>query len=86
MESGVIPTAEKLGADYYNPPDAPLSEWMGSNRQWINDRMDEGCTVYDCGTAPSRANCPDPTSLYYEMERKAIAKRGDPPTSVSGSG
>jgi len=34
MEGRVIPTAEGLGADYYNPPDTPPSEWMENNRQW----------------------------------------------------
>ena len=84
MEGRVIPTAKKLGAEYYNPPDAPPSEWMENNRQWINDRMDEGCTIYDCGAAPGRANYPDPTSPYYQMERDEIAKRGYPTIPIHG--
>jgi RHS repeat-associated protein len=78
MQGRVIPTAERLGADYYDPPEAPPSEWMENNRQWINDRMDEGCTIYDCGPAPGRANYPNPTSEYYQMELNEIAKRGYP--------
>jgi hypothetical protein len=84
MEGRVIPTAEKLGADYYRPPDAPPSEWMENNRQWINDRMDEDCTIYDCGSAPGRANYPGPTSPYYGMELGEIAGRGYPTTLVGG--
>ena len=84
MEGRVIPTAERLGADYYNPLDAPPSEWMENNRQWINDRMDEGCTIYDCGAAPGRVNYPDPTSPYYQMELDEIAKRGYPTIPVQG--
>jgi RHS repeat-associated protein len=78
MQGRVIPTAERIGADYYDPPEAPPSEWMENNRQWINDRMDEVCTIYDCGPAPGRANYPGPTSEYYQMELNEIAKRGYP--------
>jgi hypothetical protein len=82
MEGRVIPTANRLGADYYNSPEAPPEEWMENNRQWINDRMDEGCTIYDCGAAPGRANYPDPTSPYYKMELGEIGNRGYPTTPV----
>jgi hypothetical protein len=84
MEGRVIPTADRLGADYYNPPDAPPSEWMENNRQWINDRMDEGCTNLRLRAAPGRVNYPDPTSPYYQMELDEIAKRGYPTTPVEG--
>ena len=30
--------------------------------------MEDGCTVYDCGPAPGRANFPGPTSPYCKME------------------
>jgi hypothetical protein len=40
--------------------------------------MDEGCTIYDCGPVPGRANYPNPTSEYYQMELNEIAKRGYP--------
>jgi hypothetical protein len=40
--------------------------------------MDEGCTIYDCGPAPGRANYPNPTSEYYQMELNEIDKRGYP--------
>jgi hypothetical protein len=76
MQGRVMPIARRIGADYYSPPEAPPSEWMENNRQWINDRMDEGCTIYDCGAAPGRANYPGPTSEYYKMELSEIAKRG----------
>jgi hypothetical protein len=60
MQGRVIPTAERLGADYYDPPKAPPSEWMDNNRQWINDRMDEGCTIYDCGSRARQGKLPWP--------------------------
>ena len=77
MEDRVIPFAKKNGADWYKPdPNAPPSQWMENNRQWINDRMDEGCRILDCGPAPGRANFPGPTSPYYQMELDEIFKRG----------
>ncbi|MEX0847229.1 MAG: RHS repeat-associated core domain-containing protein, partial [Ilumatobacteraceae bacterium] len=78
MEGRVIPKARELGADYYDPPVAPRNQWMENNRQWINDRMDGGCTLYNCGPAPGRANYPNPTSPYYQMELDEIAKRNYP--------
>jgi RHS repeat-associated protein len=75
MEGRVIPTAQKLGADWYQPADAPPEQWMENNRRWINDRMEEGCTIIDCGPAPGRANFPDATSPYYQMELNEIAAR-----------
>jgi hypothetical protein len=83
MEGRVIPKANELGADYYDPPAAPRDQWMENNRKWINDRMDEGCTIYDCGPAPGRANYPSPTSPYYQMELDEIAKRSYPVIKVS---
>ena len=67
MAGRVIPEAKRLGADYYDPPNMPPDQWMDANRKWINDRMDEGCTIINCGPAPGRANYPDPTSPYYQM-------------------
>jgi RHS repeat-associated protein len=78
MAGRVIPEAKRLGADYYDPPKAPPEQWMENNRKWINDRMDEGCTIINCGPAPGRANYPNPTSPYYQMELDEIAKRGYP--------
>jgi hypothetical protein len=78
MEGRVIPQAKRLGAEHYDPPDLPRSQWMEHNRQWIRDRMDEGCTIIDCGSAPGRAKYPKPTSPYYEMELREIAKRKYP--------
>jgi hypothetical protein len=78
MEGRVIPTARRIGADYYDPPPAPRDRWMPNNRAWINDRMDEGCLIYNCGPAPGRANYPNPTSEYYMMQLDEIAKRDYP--------
>ncbi len=82
MEGRVIPTARRLGAEHYTPPEAAPEEWMENNRKWINKRMDEGCTIYDCGPAHGRANYPEPTSPYYKMELGEIGKRGYPTTHV----
>jgi hypothetical protein len=79
MEGRVIPFAQRNGADWYKPaPDAPQTMWMENNRRWINDRMDEGCRILDCGAAPGRPNHPRATSPYYQMELDEIAKRGYP--------
>ena len=80
MAGRVIPEAKRLGADYYDPPNLPPDQWMDANRKWINDRMDEGCTIINCGPAPGRANYPDPTSPYYQMELDEIARRNYPTT------
>jgi hypothetical protein len=48
---------------------------MPDNRRWINDRMDEGCTIFDGGAATGCANFPNPTSRFYRMERDEIARR-----------
>jgi hypothetical protein len=85
MEGRVIPTAERLGADYYDPPEAPPSEWMDKNREWINERMDEGCTIYDCGASPDQVGYPEPTSPYYRMELDEIAKRGYPTIPIEAA-
>ncbi len=52
MAGRVIPEAKRLGADYHDPPNMPPDQWMDANRKWINDRMDEGCTIINCGPAP----------------------------------
>ncbi|MDO1530470.1 RHS repeat-associated core domain-containing protein [Fulvimonas sp. R45] len=76
MADRVIPAAEANGASYYNPPEAPPEQWMQNNRDWINQKMDEGCTILDCGAAPGRTNYPNPTSPYYQMELDQIMSRG----------
>lgn len=77
MTNRVEPFAQRVGADTYKAdPTAPPDQWMSNNRQWINDRMDEGCRILDCGPAPGRTNYPGPTSEYYQMELNEIDKRG----------
>jgi len=51
---------------------------MQNNKDWINQKMDEGCTILDCGAAPGRANFPNATSPYYQMELDQIGQRGYP--------
>lgn len=78
MAGRVIPTAESRGASWYNPPDAPPEQWMQNNKDWINQKMDQGCTIIDCGAAPGRTNFPNATSPYYQMELDQILQRGYP--------
>lgn len=69
MTNRVEPFAKKIGADTYKAdPSAPREQWMENNRSWIRKQMDDGCTIYDCGPAPGRAEYPGPTSPYYKME------------------
>lgn len=69
MTNRVEPFAKKIGADTYKAdPSAPRERWMENNRSWIRKQVDDGCTIYDCGPAPGRANYPGPTSPYYKME------------------
>ncbi len=75
MPDRVIPAADKYGADYYKPPDAPPDQWMDNNKKWINEAMDEGRGIIDKGPAPGRKNYPEPTSDYYNMERDQIRNR-----------
>ena len=58
------------------PPPAPQEMWMENNRRWINEKMDQGCPIYDCGAAPGRSNYPGATSPYYQMELDESARRG----------
>jgi hypothetical protein len=79
MGGRVIPTAQSRGAGWYNPPDAPPAQWMQNNQNWINQKMDGGCMILDCGAAPGRANYPNATSPYYQMELDQIQQRGYQP-------
>lgn len=73
MANRVEPFAKKIGADTYKAdPSAPREMWMENNRSWIRKQMEDGCTIYDCGPAPGRANFPGPTSPYYKMELDAL--------------
>ncbi len=84
MENRVIPTAHALGAEYYKPPpldsslsaDKQLDQAFADNKAWINQKMDQGLQILDCGAAPGRANYPEPTSDFYGMERNEIQSRG----------
>jgi len=73
MTNRVEPFAKRIGADTYKAdPSAPRETWMENNRAWIRKQMEDGCTVYDCGPAPGRANFPGPTSPYYRMELEEL--------------
>jgi RHS repeat-associated protein len=79
MGGRVIPTAEENGASWYEPdPTAAPEDWMQNNKDWINQKMDDGCTILDCGAAPGRTNFPDATSPYYQMELQQIQQRTYP--------
>jgi hypothetical protein len=72
MGGRVIPYAERIGAEYYNPSEDISS--MENNREWIKAQMEDGCLIIDCGPAPGRALYPNPTSEYYQMELDEIGK------------
>ena len=76
MLDRVGPAAEKLGAEIYKPVEASESQWLGNNKNWINDKMDAGYKIYDVGPAPGRAMYPEATSKFYRMEIEEIANRG----------
>lgn len=77
MEGRVIPYANDIGADYYQPaPGAPPSEWMANNQAWIQDQMAQGRQSIDIGPDPARALYPAPTSPYYAMEQNQIFGSG----------
>ena len=78
MADRVIPTAKARGANWYDPRKAPPEKWMENNQKWINEKMDQGCRILDCGAAPGRANYPNPTSPYYKMELEQINQRNYP--------
>jgi hypothetical protein len=73
----VEPTAAALGAGTFSPsaPGLTTQELLAENRAWINSCMDEDITIYDCGPAPGRANYPEPTSPFYDMELGQIEAR-----------
>ncbi len=74
MAGRVVPAAEQLGAEYYEPaPD--VIDGMEDNRQWINDKMDQDYEIVDIGPAPGRANYPEATSEFYKMELGEIQAR-----------
>lgn len=47
------------------------SEGMEFNRRWINQKMDEGYTIYDIGLDKTRYG----RSKYYRLEREEIRRR-----------
>ena len=70
MSGRVLPTAKLRNAETYNPtPFTNRNQSLLDNKNWINQKMDEGCTILDCGAAPGRANYPNATSPYYQIER-----------------
>ncbi len=85
MDDRVIPAAQQLGASYYQPPEAPESEWMENNRAWIREQISNGATIYDIGADPARQNYPLPTSEYYQMELNEIGKADYPTIRIDGA-
>jgi RHS repeat-associated protein len=83
MEQRVIPAAQRLGAEIYQPPDAASqAEWDENQRNWIRSIMDQGKTIYDCGPAKGNENYPGITSTAYQIERDEIAARSYPTISI----
>lgn len=75
MPGRVIPLAASTGAEYYNPPQMPSSEWLAANIRWINDRMNHGYLILDVGAASGRPSYPNPSSPYYAAEIRQIHQR-----------
>jgi len=68
--------ADEIGADVYRPPHFDNDTVsMAHNRYWINEQMNQGNTIVDIGPAPGRANYPEPTSPWYQMERDELQRR-----------
>jgi hypothetical protein len=79
MAGRVIPAAQKLGADWYQPPTfANDTQSLAHNRYWVNEMMNQGRGIIDIGAAPGRANFPGPTSPWYDMELTQVAQRSYP--------
>jgi hypothetical protein len=79
MQDRVIPAADRMGADYYDPPTFDTTaQALAHNRYWLNEQMNQGRGIIDIGPAPGRANYPEPTSPFYAMERSEIARRDYP--------
>ena len=77
QQARVIPAAESLGTDLYQPPEfANAAQSLAHNRYWINEQMNQGRGIVDIGPAPGRANFPEPTSPWFAMERGEIMRRG----------
>lgn len=55
--------------------EAPPTEWMENNRKWINQQMDDSRHIIDIGPEPGRPGFPEPTSRYFDMERREILRR-----------
>jgi hypothetical protein len=51
---------------------------MAHNRYWMNEQMNQGRGIIDVGAAPGRANYPNPTSPWFQMEGDQITQRGYP--------
>lgn len=76
MQARVIPAAQKLGADWYQPPTfANDAQSLAHNRYWVNEMMNQGRGVIDIGAAPGRANWPNPTSPWFAMEQDQVIAR-----------
>jgi RHS repeat-associated protein len=72
-----------LHAETYNAPPFLAAgrkeiNWRVPNRKWINEKMDQGYTIYDIGPAPGYARYPGITSKYYGLERNEIDRRHYP--------
>ena len=79
MAGRVIPAAQKLGADWYQPPTfANDAQSLAHNRYWVNEMMNQGRGIIDIGAAPGRANFPGPTSPWFAMELDQVAQRSYP--------
>lgn len=90
MERRVIPYAQDRGADWYGPlTEIGSPESFIEQVAFINEKMDQGVTVYDIGPSPARApphgNYPLPTSDYYFLEAMHVYSRNGPSPTGRGT-
>lgn len=78
MTARVIPFASSIAAEYYAPAAMSQNQYLGANRVWINQKMDQNYRIIDIGTDPTKMNFPEPTSRYYKMELSEIERRNYP--------
>jgi len=73
----VVPHADKNNMDYYGGLNREASdpEYMVDNIAFINEKMDQGYTIYDIGPSPDYKNYPSITSPFYNAEIRHIFNR-----------
>ena len=68
MKNRVNPFAKEIGAETWTGFDTKLTEAqnLANNKAWIQEKINQGYSVYDVGTGPESSN----KGVYYDMETK----------------